>query len=196
MRQKQQFHSSTYYFDSNQDNYYQFGELLYQKILAQKKENQEIILICIGTDRVTGDCLGPLVGHKLKHILPKDYILYGSLSHPVHALNLEKVVHSIYKQYKNPFFIVIDASLGDKEHIGYVTLSSSTLKPGQGVRKNLPAIGHISITGIVNFASEFSASTIQTTRLYTVMQLADYIYYGIVFGLSRTGSRTGDRHLS
>lgn len=183
MRQKQQLYSSTYYFNSKQNNYYQFGKLLHKKILTEKKENQEVILVCIGTDRVTGDCLGPLVGHKLKRVLPKDYTLYGSLSHPVHALNLEDTVHSIHKLYKNPFFIVVDASLGDEEHIGYVTLSSSTLRPGQGVQKKLPAIGHISITGIVNLASELSTSTIQTTRLHTVMQLADYIYQGILFGL-------------
>lgn len=186
MRQKQ-FYSSTYYFDSTQNNYYQFGKLLHKKILREKKEQQEIILICIGTDRVTGDCLGPLVGHKLKRVLPSDYTLYGSLSHPVHALNLENTIHSIHERYKNPFFIVVDASLGDREHIGYVTLSSSTLRPGQGVQKDLPAIGHISITGIVNLASELNASTIQTTRLHTVMQLADYIYQGILFGLYYSG---------
>lgn len=179
MRQKQHY-SSTYYFDSNQNNYYPFGKLLNQKILTEKKEQQEIILVCIGTDRVTGDCLGPLVGHKLKRVLPKKYTLYGSLSHPVHALNLEDTIHLIRKRHQNPFFIVVDASLGDMNRIGYVTLSNSTLRPGRGVQKDLPAIGHISITGIVNLASEFSASTIQTTRLHTVMQLADYIYQGIL----------------
>ncbi len=183
MRQKQQHRSLTYYFDSNENNYDQFGLLLHKKILMERKKYQEIIVVCIGTDRVTGDCLGPLVGHKLKDTLPQEYILYGSLSSPVHALNLESTIDSIHRLYKNPFFIVVDAALGEKHHIGHVTLSSSTLIPGQGVQKNLPAIGHISITGIVNFASAFSASTIQTTRLHTVMCLADYIYRGILSGL-------------
>ncbi len=183
MKQKQQYNSPTYYFDSLENNYEQFGTLLHRKILMEKKTYQELIFVCIGTDRVTGDCLGPLVGHKLKRVLSKNYILYGSLSHPVHALNLESTIESIHKLYENPFFIVVDAALGEKNHIGHVTLSSSTLIPGQGVQKTLPAIGHISITGIVNLASDFSASTIQTTRLHTVMRLADYIYRGILLGL-------------
>ena len=32
-------------------------------------ENRDIIFLCIGTDRSTGDSLGPLIGYKLKSII-------------------------------------------------------------------------------------------------------------------------------
>ena len=37
-------------------------------------DNRDIIFLCIGTDRSTGDSLGPLIGYKLKPISPKTYM--------------------------------------------------------------------------------------------------------------------------
>lgn len=131
----------------------------------------DIIILCIGTDRATGDCLGPLVGEQLKKNLP--YLpVYGTLEQPVHALNLEETIADIYSNHKTPFIIAIDASLGIKEHIGYATLSQTPLKPGKGVNKKLPAIGNLSITGIVNVAGFPNSILLQSTRLHTVVTLA------------------------
>lgn len=132
------------------------------------------VILCIGTDRATGDCLGPLVGDYLKKSLPHTAI-YGTLERPVHALNLEATIEEIYHNYDNPFIIAIDASLGTKEHIGYATLSHSPLLPGKGVNKKLPAIGNLSITGIVNVAGFPNSILLQSTRLHTVMTLATCI---------------------
>lgn len=133
-----------------------------------------IVILCIGTDRATGDCLGPLVGEHLKKVLP-NIPIYGTLEEPVHALNLEKTIQNIYSDHEEPFIIAIDASLGIPEHIGYATLSHSPLIPGKGVNKKLPAIGNLSITGIVNVAGFPNSVLLQSTRLHTVMTLANCI---------------------
>ncbi|MCM1158351.1 MAG: spore protease YyaC [Bacteroidales bacterium] len=135
---------------------------------------EDIIILCIGTDRATGDCLGPLVGEHLKKVLP-EVPVYGTIEQPVHALNLEETIQTIYDANDDPFIIAIDASLGIPEHIGYATLSRNPLIPGKGVNKKLPAIGHISITGIVNVAGFPNSILLQSTRLHTVMTLADCI---------------------
>ena len=141
---------------------------------TQNIRNSHIIVLCIGTDRATGDCLGPLVGDYLKSMLP-NLPVFGTLAHPVHALNLEETISQIYETYDNPFIIAVDASLGVPEHIGYATLSSSPLIPGKGVNKKLPAIGNISITGIVNVAGFPNSVLLQSTRLHTVVTLANCI---------------------
>lgn len=144
-------------------------------ILQQKKvPSGNTVILCIGTDRATGDCLGPLVGDYLKKAIP-DLAVYGTLEHPVHALNLEQTIQEIYTIYEQPFIIAIDASLGTQEHIGYATLSHSPLLPGKGVNKKLPAIGNLSITGIVNVAGFPNSILLQSTRLHTVMTLATCI---------------------
>ena len=135
---------------------------------------ENVVVLCIGSDRATGDCLGPLVGDYLKNSLPQISV-YGTLENPVHAMNLESTVETIYERFNDPFIIAIDASLGIPEHIGYATVSSKPLIPGKGVNKKLPAIGNLSITGIVNVAGFPNSILLQSTRLHIVMTLANCI---------------------
>ena len=151
---------------------------LKQILKTNPSASNRIVILCIGTDRVTGDSLGPLVGHQLKTSV-EQFIVYGNLEHPVHAINLIDTLDEIYETYDNPYIIAIDASLGTRDHIGYVTLRQGPLKPGQGIAKDLPAIGDISITGIVNLSGRPGAFLLQNTRLYTVMQLVECIALGV-----------------
>lgn len=143
-------------------------------ILSKRNVSQPIVLLCIGTDRATGDCLGPIVGTSLM-INSMNATVYGSLLTPVHANNLKTVIKDIYTQFDNPFIIAIDACLGIPEHIGHITLSSNRLSPGESIQQNLPSIGDISITGIVNQASHSNFLILQSTRLHNVMLLANVI---------------------
>lgn len=168
-----------FYFDAcDPFSYEALGRELYLLLESNRKPEQDIIILCIGTDRVTGDSLGPLVGHQLS-ISCNNYTIYGTLEHPVHAINLVDTLDCIHEVYDNPFIIAIDASLGTKEHIGYVTLKQGALKPGQGISKNLPPIGDISITGIVNLSGQPGTFLLQNTRLYTVMKMVECITLGI-----------------
>lgn len=150
---------------------------LIRRIQIQKNDSQPVVVLCVGTDRATGDCLGPLVGHQL--MVSSYYKVFGTLSQPVHAGNLAQTMTDIYHTYKEPFVIAVDACLGSIDHVGFVTVSSMPLFPGQGVDKELPPVGDISITGIVNYTSEANFNTIQTTRLHTVMELSSYIACGV-----------------
>lgn len=129
----------------------------------------------------TGDCLGPLVGRKLINA-NCNCIVYGSLENPVHALNLSSTIDQIFYSIENPLIIAVDASLGDKGHIGYITVSNCPISPGKGVNKSLPSIGDISITGIVNVAGK-SPALLKSTRLNTVMTLADNIADAIIYAI-------------
>lgn len=164
----------TEYFDIYADMAYKrLGNCIVEHFKKECPSDYSPVILCIGTDRATGDCLGPLVGEQLYDYHTR-YRVYGTLSNPVHALNLCEVIHNIKKEYNNPYIIAVDASLGVSTHVGYVTLSDSPISPGKGVNKKLPAIGNISITGIVNVSGQ-KPSILQNTRLYTVVQLANCI---------------------
>lgn len=155
--------------------------------------NREIVLVCIGSDRATGDCLGPIVGHKLKlhqqHFGKKGFHLYGTLEKPIHAKNLEATVNFIQLYHPGALVIAIDASLGAANHVGYITLGEGSLCPGIGVDKNLPTVGDIFITGIVNLSGFGGQMLLQTTHLNLVMQLADFIALGLYRCLLRSKLR-------
>lgn len=139
-------------------------------------EKLEVVVVCIGTDRSTGDCLGPLVGHRLTRIFSSMNVhVFGTLKEPVHAKNLDENMSLIFNTIKNPFIIAIDASLGKMENIGKINLYKGPLFPGAGVNKNLQPVGDISITGIVNMSGFMEYIILQNTRLSLVMEMAETI---------------------
>ena len=163
-----------------------FSSAFYNIFKEVYEEGRQVIVLCIGTDRVTGDSLGPMIGYKLdqyKFGIFGNIGIYGTLNEPVHAKNLKFTIDMIYEKYDNPLVIAIDASLGSICSIGHVTVGKGPLKPGAGVNKKLPIVGDMFVTGIVNISVGFSS--IQNTRLGLVMQMADIIFYGMVNALSR-----------
>ena len=145
---------STYYIDHKGAGI-KLGALLFDFLSSCDLSFRELVFICIGSDRITGDSLGPLVGHSLsKHGLSFAYV-YGTLSQPVHALNLSETIEEIKLRHPDSLLIAVDASLGTRKHTGYLTISKGSLEPGLGVHKKLPPVGDIAITGIVNSAGNF-----------------------------------------
>ncbi len=152
--------------------------------VREEEEKKGVLFLCIGSDRSTGDSLGPLVGYKLESNLGTQGFgcepqLFGTLRQPVHAINLEETMHRIRTEYRDHVVVAIDASIGRHEHVGYITVGLGSLKPGLGVRKNLGAVGDIFITGIVGSGGAWEPLLLQNTRLSVVMELADCIYEGI-----------------
>ena len=157
-----------------------FSDELYRHI-SNALENgfRSVVFVCIGTDRSTGDSLGPLVGHKIANLKYKSVHVYGNLEHPVHAKNLEEVMQRISTDCERPFIIAIDACLGSMEHVGHIGIGKGSIKPGSGVNKVLAPVGDMFVTGIVNFGGFMDFLVLQNTRLYMVMKIADVVAAGI-----------------
>ena len=138
-----------------------------------------IVFVCIGTDRSTGDSLGPLIGTFLKEKNISPFNVYGTLEDPIHAINLEEKLADIKKKHYNPFIIGIDACLGRLKSVGSIQVGSGPVKPGAGVNKVLPEVGDIHITGIVNVSGFMEFFVLQNTRLNLVLNMAKTIADGI-----------------
>lgn len=150
------------------------------ELLRNRSANQPVVIICIGTDRSTGDSLGPLVGSRLQSLIPTDdCTVYGTLDYPVHAVNLAETLVTIQRMYTNPFIIAVDACLGQLSSVGVITVSSGPLKPGAGVNKSLPEVGDIHVTGVVNVGGFMEYFVLQNTRLSVVMKMAECIAQSI-----------------
>lgn len=150
----------------------------------RRKKKTEILFLCIGTDRSTGDSLGPLIGYKLKNNGLKNAQIMGTLDEPVHALNIDKKISNVKHFFQHSLVIAVDASVGNREHVGYVTLGRGALRPGQGVKKELSEVGDLFITGIVGAAETGDPIMLQSVRLAVVMHLADCISRSILLGMN------------
>lgn len=143
------------------------------------KSGRPVVVMCIGTDRSTGDSLGPLVGDMLaKRNMPGIHV-FGTLESPVHARNLAETVMKSEELYSDPYIIAVDASLGILEHVGCISVGRGPIKPGAGLKKELPAVGHMHITGVVNTGGFMDFLVLQSTRLSVVMKMADIIARGL-----------------
>lgn len=172
-------------FNVNQPNaLYDLAVSIRTIIHTAKNTGHEIVILCIGSDRSTGDALGPLTGTKLKQFNLFPHI-YGTLDDPVHATNLENKLLSINTCFCRPYVIAVDACLGKLENVGCVTVGQGSVKPGAALQKNLPPVGNAYITGIVNVGGFMEHMVLQSTRLNLVMKMADTIAHGISFGLGR-----------
>jgi putative sporulation protein YyaC len=141
--------------------------------------SRPIVFVCIGTDRSTGDSLGPLVGTLLEEKKLSSFYIYGTLDDPIHAVNLEDKLKQINERHFHPFIIGIDACLGRYKSVGFIEVGNGPVKPGAGVNKELPAVGHIHITGIVNVSGFMEFFVLQNTRLNIVLKMAKTIAGGI-----------------
>lgn len=141
--------------------------------------NRPIIIVCIGTDRSTGDSLGPLIGTLLEERTISPFHVYGTLEDPIHAVNLEEKLKEIKEQHFNPIIVGIDACLGRLKSVGVIQIGEGPVKPGAGVNKKLPDVGDFHITGIVNVSGFMEFFVLQNTRLNLVMKMAKVIADGI-----------------
>jgi len=145
-----------------------------------------LVFLCIGTDRITGDCFGPIVGAKLKKKFlnsNKSANVYGTLENPVVSTNLESNIKKIYNENISPFIIAIDAALSNKENIGKIIVESKPMETGKGIKKHNFKIGNISIKAIIGRKEKNikkSMELLQNISLNMVLNMADTVSNGII----------------
>lgn len=155
---------------------------IFNKVKNQK-EYSEVIFLCAGTDRITGDCFGPLVGSKLAKLL-KDYNysninVYGSLQQNLSYENINEILKDVNDKC---IIIVIDAALSKEENIGRIFVSNNKTILGKSLGKDKIEIGDISIKSVVakdHKIAKYNFKALQNISLNGVMTLANIVSEGI-----------------
>ena len=137
------------------------------------------IFICIGSTKLSGDSLGPIIGSYLKKKYKNsDFVkIYGDMDNQVDFHNIENILKEIETIYHNRCIkIIIDSALGNQ--IGNVMVSDGEIFLGKGLNKEKKITGDISIIGIVgkdykdpwkNFLE------LKKIKKYKILQMAKYI---------------------
>ena len=120
--------------------------------LINEREVSDLVFLCVGTDRITGDSFGPLVGYKLAELykMEKKIHIFGHLAEPLSINNMEHTIFDIQKKYKKPFVIAVDSAISEKGNIGKIVVSKRRINLGSGLNKKVIKVGDISIKGIVS----------------------------------------------
>ncbi|TMV50722.1 spore protease YyaC [Paenibacillus mesophilus] len=139
----------------------------FKSIRDQGISVEDIVFVCIGTDRSTGDALGPLVGTLLREAGYGQVI--GTLDTPCDASNLERRLTEIPD---GKIAVAIDACLGLPTSIGLFQVANHPLEPGKSVGRKLPPVGRYSIAAIVNADGPKQYWILQSTSLHRVLTMA------------------------
>jgi putative sporulation protein YyaC len=137
-----------------------------------------VAFVCIGTDRSTGDALGPLVGTMLREEGYRHVI--GTLDCPCDATNLAKRLAEIPA---GSIVIAIDAGLGQPSSVGLFQVSNQPLLPGKSVGKALPVVGDYAVAAFVNSDGPRQVHILQSTSLHRVMTMARQLADAIIAAL-------------
>ncbi|MEJ8306063.1 spore protease YyaC [Saccharibacillus sacchari] len=146
------------------DRFADFRELFAE--VAARYRPDELLFLCIGTDRSSGDAFGPLVGSQLK-AAGFPYVI-GTLEEPCDATNLELVVAALPAGLK---IIAFDACLGKPGSIGKLLATRTALTPAGSMKGSFAPVGDYSIAAVVNIHGPKPYQALQTASLGLVLQL-------------------------
>ena len=136
---------------------------------------EDPVFVCIGSDRITGDCLGPIVGEQLVKRYNVPFYVYGTLDYPVNGKNLSAAIEFLKNIHGTSKVVAIDASLGSYEDIGMIKFGKGSIQAGGAIRKDHHEVGDYYITGVVNSGSFADNTRLFSTRLSIVNRMAEII---------------------
>ncbi len=152
-------------------------ELSKSVIEIMQKNNylkKEIYFICVGTDKVVGDAVGPLVGSNLKKYIDKNNIrnikVIGDLDNPLTNSNIKKV-----KNLKG-IKILIDSAISDSYNVGDIIVEEKSNKLSSAFFEEKNINYDISIKAVViknNFNSTLNLIRLQNVSIKTIIKMSE-----------------------
>ena len=141
------------------------------------RADRPVAFACIGTDRSTGDALGPLVGQRLLKLgFDPDGGHRDARGAAPRPQPRASACGRCGRTRRAPSWWRSTRPSGRRRASASVNLRRGGLLPGQGVGKALPAVGELSLTATVNVqAGALDVQILQSTRLYLVQELAEMI---------------------
>lgn len=134
------------------------------------------IIVCIGSDRISGDSLGPITGSMLKKKLrlPQIFVL-GCLEKTVTAKEVNYLNYFLKETFPNRLIICVDSAVGSFSDVGAIKISDAPISPGSGINKKLAKIGDVSIQGVVAEKGILCAAALSEVRMHMIYKMSDII---------------------
>ncbi len=137
------------------------------KLAAAYPGRETLAMLCIGTDRSTGDAYGPLLGTALAD--QGWPLVIGTMEAPCDANRLQAAIAAIPA---DAVVIAFDACLGKEDDIGQFSIAEGPLTPAAATGGLHGPVGHYSIAAVVGRRSIKPLWELQSASLRQVMAMA------------------------
>lgn len=155
----------------------------------KKNKYDKFIFLCIGSNKLIGDSLGPRVGEILQNNLLEDNtMVIGDMKDELNYLKVNHHLKIKLKQYKFPFIITIDAALSDKEYIGKIVINRRYLEIGKALEKEKYILGNLNIkviTGEYCHNIKKNQGTLENLSEDNIKRMANNIAIQIINGFNK-----------
>ncbi len=162
-----------------------------QKNIYQYRNQKfsDVVILCVGTNKLIGDSIGPVVGQKLKEEKMKEKIcVYGDLKESINFKNAKTVIENVFKTYQKPFIITIDSALGTQTMISKIVVNKGIIRIGKSLGRSICYPSHITIKGVVGENKntyEDNIKILNEVEPELIWNLSDIMVDGIKQGINK-----------
>ncbi len=141
----------------------------------------DFVILCIGSDKISGDSLGPLVGGILREEYSLPCPVYGTENAPVNGVNLHEYRNMLEQYHSDSIVIAIDAAVGSQSELGIVKLRGGGIRAGGAINSPHKTLGSIGILGVVAQKCDNVLGALLETPFALVETLAQRIARSVAF---------------
>ena len=150
--------------------------------MAKCEAKENVVVVCIGSEKIAGDSLAPLVGDELRERYAVKNFVYGTTDESINGRNYDEWLEFILKVHKGAKILAVDAGLGAVASVGKTRLKAGVVAK-KAVTGGGKAVGDAGIVGIVGEVSDNPLGALLTVSADEVQKMAEKIAFVIFSAL-------------
>lgn len=137
------------------------------------------VIICIGSDKISGDCVGPLTGVALREKLNIKAFVYGTTENAVHGKNLAAYLAFIQSVHQNNPIIAVDACMSDCHRAGEIKVIKGGVHPQRALTRRKNPVGNLGVLAVVSKTSANPLSALMSVAIDDVEKLSNKVAFAL-----------------
>lgn len=118
------------------------------------------VILCIGSDKIAGDSVGPIVGDILKNRLNARCFVYGATGKSVNGRNVQDFLELIKCAHPESPVIAVDSCLSKEAEKPFVAVVSGGVNPKRAITGIENPAGDVGVLGAVEKPSDDPLKTL------------------------------------
>ena len=109
----------------------------------------KLLFLCIGSEKISGDCIGPIVGTLLKEKYKIPYPVFGTEENSVNGKNVSEYVRLIKEYFPAHKIIAVDAAVGEEKDLWTLKYRVGGVRAGGAINADSEYVGEVGILAVV-----------------------------------------------
>ncbi len=142
------------------------------------------VILCVGSDKISGDSVGPLVGELLVNRFNLRCFVYGVSGRSVNGKNLPEYIEFISRVHPDSPIIAVDACVSNCIPVGSIKVIGGGITPRRAVTNTANSVGDLGILGVVEKPSKDTLNTLMSVPLDNVLKISFKIAFMLYCALT------------